>query len=112
MSMQDEPDLRAIEPLAPESGLCGGPGQISCDEANELLQRYLDHVGDSDTDLRVAGHLGDCPPCESEAVMYQRIISSLERCRPHVPSDVEQRIQRFCTELCTGEHDDDVLADD
>lgn len=87
--------------LSEDSGLCGGPGQISCDEANELIQSYLDRVVDGDTGQRVVDHLGDCPPCESEFVVYQRIIVALGRCRPDLPPDTRARIERFCSELCS-----------
>lgn len=111
MTAQDDTPLAAMAPLSPSSGLCGGPGQLSCEDANELLQMYLDHVVEPEQESLVAEHLGDCPPCESEAVMYRRIIESLERCRPHVPEDVQARIQRYCTELSSGAHDGDPLPD-
>lgn len=85
--------------LSEASGLCGGPGQISCSEANELIQSYLDRHTDPETGERVAEHLGDCPPCESEFVVYQRIIASLSRCRPDLPADTKQRLERFCKDL-------------
>ena len=47
----------------------------------------------------MAEHLGDCPPCESEFVVYQRIIDSLSRCRPDLPPDTKQRLERFCQDL-------------
>lgn len=112
MNSHDEGDAPLIQPLSEASGLCGGPGQLSCGEANELIQFYIDEVADSDAGTRVAEHLHDCPPCESEMVVYQRIVAALSRCRPDVPPDVEQRIKRFCTELSTGEHDRDVLVDE
>ena len=105
MGAQDEPDLPLIQPLSEASGLCGGPGQISCGEANELIQMYLDKVTDLDDGVKVAEHLNGCPPCESELVVYQRIIASLERCRPHVPPDTAERLQRFCTDLGKGAYD-------
>ncbi len=100
--MTTEPDDVAtgeLTPLSESSGLCGGPGQISCSEANELIQIYLDHRTDPETGERVAEHLGDCPPCESEFVVYQRIIDSLSRCRPDLPPDTKQRLERFCQDL-------------
>lgn len=100
----DETTTRPVGPLSEDSGLCGGPGQISCGEANELLQSYLDHVTDEENGRRVSDHLGDCPPCESEFVVYQRIISALERCRPDLPEDTRIRLERFCIELSTSEH--------
>ena len=84
-----------LTPLSESSGLCGGPGQISCSEANELIQIYLDRRTDPDTGERVAEHLGDCPPCESEFVVYQRIIASLSRCRPDLPPDTKQRLEQL-----------------
>lgn len=88
-----------VAPLSESSGLCGGPGQLSCAEANELIQAYLDRHTDPDTGEKVAEHLGDCPPCENEFAVYQRIVESLSRCRPDVPSDTRQRLERFCRDL-------------
>jgi len=93
-----------VRPLSEASGLCGGPGQMSCVEANELIQYYVDSFIDGDERSRVAEHLHDCPPCELEAVVYKRIIASLERCRPHVPSDTAERLQRFCSDLRDGRY--------
>ncbi len=89
----------AVPPLSEDSGLCGGPGQISCSEANELIQTYLDHHTDPVTGERVQEHLGDCPPCETEFVVYQRIIASLSRCRPSLPPETKDRLERFCDGL-------------
>lgn len=107
----DLPDAPSpgLTPLSESSGLCGGPGQLSCAEANELIQAYLDRHTDADTGEKVAEHLGDCPPCESEFVVYQRIIESLSRCRPDLPVDTRQRIERFCRDL---PHDRDGLPGD
>lgn len=101
----DQTDAVPLTPLSESSGLCGGPGQISCSEANELIQTYLDRHTDPVTGERVAEHLGDCPPCESEFVVYQRIIESLSRCRPDVPQDTKQRLETFCRDLACGEAD-------
>lgn len=103
MTPQDDLSRGGVPQLSEDSGLCGGPGQISCSEANELIQSYLDHHTDPQTGERVAEHLGDCPPCESELVVYQRIIDALQRCRPDVPEDTRARLERFCTEMCTGD---------
>jgi hypothetical protein len=99
----DHRDAAPLTPLSESSGLCGGPGQISCSEANELIQSYLDHRTDPVTGERVAEHLGDCPPCESEFVVYQRIITSLSRCRPDLPPDTKERLERFCRDLSCGD---------
>jgi hypothetical protein len=100
--MTPEDDARTVPSLSEDSGLCGGPGQISCTEANELIQSVLDHMTDPDTGQRVVEHVGDCPPCEGEFVVYQRIITSLERCRPDLPPDTKARLERFCDDLCSG----------
>jgi hypothetical protein len=100
-----------LTPLSEASGLCGGPGQISCSEANELIQSSLDRATDADTGTKVAEHLGDCPPCEHEFVVYQRIIGALERCRPSLPDDTKGRLEKFCTDLCNGEVPADQLLD-
>jgi hypothetical protein len=99
----DDSILGEALPLSEDSGLCGGPGQLSCAEANELIQSVLDRLTDPVTGDKVREHLGDCPPCETEFVVYQRIIASLERCRPEPPPDTRERLQRFCTELSKGE---------
>jgi hypothetical protein len=112
MSTQDDRDVPVIEPLSEDSGLCGGPGQLSCSEANELIQFYVDRLTDRDSGERVAEHLGDCPPCEFELVVYQRIIASLERCRPHVPPDTAERLHRFCSELPAVASDPNLQLDD
>lgn len=98
----DQVDPPLLVPLSEASGLCGGPGQMSCSEANELIQTYLDHNTDPDTGALMAEHLGDCPPCESEFATYQRILEALGRCRPDLPSETAQRLQQFCTSLCDG----------
>lgn len=103
MSPDDVTSRSTTPPLSEDSGLCGGPGQLSCAEANELIQTYLDRTTDPVTGEKVAEHLGDCPPCESEFVVYQRILDSLQRCRPDLPEDTKERIERFCSDLCTGD---------
>lgn len=109
MSIPDDRELPEIEQLSEDSGLCGGPGQITCSEANELIQFYVDKLvdklGDTDADTGVEEHVGECPPCEFEVLVYQRIIESLERRRPHVPPDTAERLNRFCSELRSGAHD-------
>ena len=95
--------LTPLVPLSEASGLCGGPGQLSCDEANELIQTYLDHAVDPGTGEKLTEHLGDCPPCEHEFVVYQRIVEALGRCRPDVPADTAQRLKSYCTSLCEGD---------
>lgn len=95
-------------PLSEQSGMCGGDGQISCEEANELIQDFLDKVTDAGRGELLHEHLGDCPPCESEFHVYQRIVESLARCRPHIPEETADRIKHYCEGLCAGEGDGDV----
>lgn len=97
------PKLTPLVPLSEASGLCGGPGQLSCTEANELIQTYLDSAVDPDTGEKVAEHLGDCPPCEHEFVVYQKIVDALGRCRQDPPADTAARLKQYCTSLCDGE---------
>jgi hypothetical protein len=99
MNTPDEAEFTAVGPLSEASGLCGGPGQISCSEANELIQLYLDQICDQDASHRVAEHVDGCPPCEVEVVVYRRIIASLGRCRPDIPADTAERLRRFCADL-------------
>lgn len=102
----DTPLAAPLTPLSEASGLCGGPGQLSCSEVNEFVQEFLDQTVDPELHQQVQQHLGNCPPCESEFVVYQRIISALERCRPDLPIDAAARIQKFCSDLCDGSADD------
>ena len=96
------PKLTPLVPLSEASGLCGGPGQLSCDEANDLIQTYLDSSVDPDTGTKLTEHLGDCPPCEHEFVVYQRIVDALGRCRQDPPPEISERLQQYCTSLCEG----------
>ena len=89
-------DLSQVAPLAPESGLCGGPGQMSCEDANEMIQMVLDHLSDSDGEQLFNEHMGECPPCESEFVVYQRIVASLVRTRPAMPDEAFARLMNYC----------------
>lgn len=109
MTAREDSELPLIGPLSQESGLCGGPGQLSCDEANELIQYYFDEFADAESRAKLAEHLGDCSPCESEAAVYGKIIASLSRCRPHLPPDTAARLQQYCVELCDGRHDADPV---
>lgn len=85
--------------LSVDSGLCGGPGQISCDEANEMIQMVIDQLVDAEEHARLDEHLGDCSPCESEFVVYQRIVTSLSNARPFMPPETASRLQHYCDEL-------------
>lgn len=102
------------KPLTAASGVCGGEGQMSCEEAEQLIQLYLDRAvagsellgeGTSEVVVQVTEHLGLCPPCESEFAVYQRISLALSRCRPDLPPDTRQRLERFCSDLCSGSDD-------
>lgn len=88
--------------LSADSGLCGGPGQISCEEANEMIQMVIDQVVDAEEHAKLEEHLGDCSPCESEFVVYQRIVTSLSNARPYMPPETAARLQRYCDELRKG----------
>lgn len=96
--------LTQLKPLSEASGLCGGPGQLSCDEANEMIQDYLDNV-DADAAAKLTEHTGGCPPCESELVVYQRIIVALSRCREDPPAETRERLEHFCKGLLVSDHD-------
>jgi len=104
------PKLTPLVPLSEASGLCGGPGQLSCDEANDLIQTYLDSAADADTGTKLTEHLGDCPPCEHEFVVYQRIVDALGRCRQDPPPETAQRLQQYCSSLCDGQDQVDAAA--
>lgn len=103
MSAEDDVTSQPIVPLSEASGLCGGPGQLSCDEANELIQTYIDSAVDPDTGEKLTEHLGDCPPCEHEFVVYQRIVDALARCRPGLPEATAERLHSYCNSLCSGD---------
>ena len=92
-----------LVPLSEASGLCGGPGQLSCDEANDLIQIYIDSAVDPASGDKLTEHLGDCPPCEHEFVVYQRIVDALARCRPGLPEDTAQRLHSSCSSLCESD---------
>jgi hypothetical protein len=64
-----------------------------------MLQLYVDRYTDAESGTKMAQHLGECPPCESELVVYQRIIAALQRCRPDLPADTAERLHRFCADL-------------
>ncbi|CAN5704807.1 hypothetical protein BH10ACT3_BH10ACT3_12410 [soil metagenome] len=85
--------LTPLVPLSEASGLCGGEGQLSCAEANDLIQTYLDSAVDPESGEKLTEHLGDCPPCESEFVVYQKIVDALGRCREELPADNAARLQ-------------------
>ena len=95
--------LTPLVPLSEASGLCGGEGQLSCAEANDLIQTYLDSAVDPESGEKLTEHLGDCPPCESEFVVYQKIVDALGRCREELPADTAARLQSYCSSLCEGE---------
>lgn len=95
-----------LPPLSMDSGLCGGPGQMSCEEANEMIQMVLDHLVDSEKQAKLVEHFGDCSPCESEFVVYERIVASLTRARPALPVDAEQRLKHYCSGLASTPSDD------
>ena len=98
--------LVPLTPLSEASGLCGGPGQMSCDDANELIQDYLDNHADTESSAQVREHMGDCPPCESEFVVYQRIIVALSRCREDPPAETRERLEHFCRGLACADESD------
>lgn len=102
--------LTPLVPLSEESGLCGGPGQLSCAEANDMIQTYLDSAVDPDSGEKLTEHLGECPPCEHEFVVYQRIVDALARCRQGLPEATAQRLHSYCDSLCSGETPDVVGA--
>ncbi len=110
-SPQPAGQLTPLTPLSEASGLCGGPGQLSCDEANEMIQDYLDNHADSEVTAKVMDHMGDCPPCESEFVVYQRIIVALSRCREDPPAETRERLAHFCRGLsCSDDDGDDTTT--
>lgn len=96
--------------LTESSGLCGGPGQLSCEEAHEMIQMIVDHLSDSNTEQLFNEHVGDCPPCESEFIVYERIVASLTRARPRIPDEAASRIHEFCNGLSDG--DSSTIIDD
>jgi hypothetical protein len=104
MSAEGEADRPAVPQLSEESGLCGGPGQLTCTEANELIQFYLDRATDEESIAKMTAHVGDCPPCEVEVIVYRRIIASLGRCREDIPAETADRLRRFCADLGTSGH--------
>lgn len=88
-----------VPALSESSGLCGGDGQMTCDEANQLIQMVIDELIDIDERTRLEEHLGDCSPCESEFFVYQRIVTSLSKARPNIPTDTASRLAHYCDEM-------------
>lgn len=88
------------------AGLCGGPGQMPCQDAHELLHHYLDVDCDQELRDRIKGHLERCPSCDSEFAVYSRIVSSLSKCRDELPADAAARITEFCATFCSEELQD------
>lgn len=88
-----------VPTLSEASGLCGGDGQMSCDEANKLIQMVIDELIDAEERTRLEEHLGDCSPCESEFVVYQRIVTSLSNARPNIPTETASRLAKYCDEI-------------
>lgn len=61
-----------------------------------MIQMVLDHLSDSDGEQLFNEHMGECPPCESEFVVYQRIVASLVRTRPAMPDEAVARLMNYC----------------
>lgn len=85
------------------AGLCGGPGQLPCQDAHELIHHYLDTDCDQELRARIQGHLERCPSCDSEFAVYTKIVTSLSKCRSEIPEDAAERIKDFCAKLSSGD---------
>ena len=51
------------------------PGNLTCKEAGEFMDGYLDGTLDAETKARFEKHLGMCPLCEQYLEDYRRSIT-------------------------------------
>jgi len=71
------------------------PRPLSCEEALDVLQSYIDSETSTETARQVIVHLEQCGPCENERKMYQRIKLGLSQREPEVDPVILSALQRF-----------------
>lgn len=87
-----------------------GPGGLSCRDAAQALQSFLDQEVDGGTARRMVAHLETCRRCGLEAEVYRQIKASLARSAPPVPDLTRRRLRRFGEHLGTGGRTDQPPA--
>ncbi len=75
------------------------PKPMTCHEAAEVLQQYLDGEIDHAQAARVTAHLEVCRVCGLEADTYERIKSTIATRRNEVPADAVDRLRTFGASL-------------
>lgn len=76
---------------------------MSCSEALEVLQSYLDGETDADVARQVASHLEACEKCDRESDVYRRIKTSLGRRQTAVDPEVMDALSRFGERVVRGD---------
>jgi mycothiol system anti-sigma-R factor len=71
-------------------------GSDPCGEALDHLFAYIDRELPDDELRHIAEHLSECPPCEAERRIQERIKSIIAEC-PHenAPDDLRQRVAKI-----------------
>ena len=78
---------------------------ISCDEAMQFLQSYLDGEVEDATGRKVAAHLDVCEMCELESSVYDSIKSSLSSLDRPIDPEVLARLKRFTETVANADAD-------
>ncbi len=76
---------------------------MSCSQALEVLQGYLDGEVDENVARKVAAHLDRCAVCENEGTVYREIKGSLSRQRRGIDPEVATALARFGERVARGE---------
>jgi mycothiol system anti-sigma-R factor len=64
-----------------------------CDEALEKLYEYIDNELPDEELSRIGEHLKDCPPCESELRINEKIKTLASQCGGELaPTELRERI--------------------
>jgi len=79
---------------------------LSCEDALNVLQSYMDDETSTDTALQVVTHLENCGPCENELHMFRRIKISLSQRSDEVNPVVLDALRRYGERLSNGEPDE------
>lgn len=78
---------------------------MSCADALEVLQSYLDGEIDTETARKVAAHLERCDRCDAESQVFAQIKESLAKRRPAVDPAVMSALSQFGQRITNGEID-------
>ncbi len=65
-----------------------------CDEALDKLFEFIDHELPEDEVFRIGEHLRDCPPCEAERRINEKLRSLTQQCGGGecAPDELKSRI--------------------